>query len=201
MTFKVCGLKIQITFMFVALLALVITLKAPTSLMLTIITSLLHECGHLIIMVITNNKPQVLRFELTGINIIRTQNTNISLKNELFIALGGPIINATLFILCCFLLSVYENETLMTFACINLILLTFNLLPIKRLDGGMALYFLLSQKLETDLCRRIMQIISCCFICLVYMWGFYVLVSTHYNLSVLIVAIFLTLSMFSCNEY
>jgi membrane-associated protease RseP (regulator of RpoE activity) len=89
----------------------------------------------------------------------------------------------------------------LNFACINLILFTFNLLPIKRLDGGMALYFWLSQKINTDVCRKILNFLSCFFIGLIYLWGIYVFVSSQYNLSVLIVAIFLTLSMFSPNEY
>lgn len=201
MSFNIYGVKIKFTFLFVALMSFIITLKAPASLLLTIIASLFHEIGHLCLMLLTKNKPKAIQFELTGINIIRAENMNISLKSELLIALGGPLINAFFFVACCLLLCIYENENMLTFACINLILLTFNLLPIKRLDGGIALYFLLSQRFETDFCRKILQILSCIFISLIYLWGTYVFLSTKYNLSVLVVAIFLTLSMFSCNEY
>lgn len=201
MKFKLFGVNVEITFLFVALITFIITMNAPANVIITIISSLLHEMGHLLTMSAVGNKPQAVRLEVTGINIKRAQSIKISTKNELAIALGGPLANGVIFIICCFAICFYQSEMLLTVACVNLILMTFNLLPVKRLDGGMALYFLLSRRFDAEICSKILKITSIIFIALIYIWGLYVFVSSKYNFSVLIIAIFLTLSMFGGNEY
>lgn len=201
MKFKINGIDFEITFLFVALITFIITMNAPANVLITIFSSLFHEMGHLLTMWAVDNKPQMVRFEITGMNIQRMQSIKISTKNELLIALGGPFVNFIIFITCCLLMCFYENEFLLTAACINLIIMVFNLLPVKRLDGGMALYFLLSRYFESELCSKILKITSVTFITLIYVWGIFVFVSSGYNFSLLIIAIFLTLSMLSGNEY
>ena len=201
MKFKFKGIDFEITFLFVALITFVITMNAPSNVLITITSSLFHEFGHLLTMSAVGNKPQAVRLEITGMNIKRTQSIKISTKNELLIALCGPFANAVIFTICCFIICFYQSEILMTIACINLILMTFNLLPVKKLDGGMALYFLLSRRFDAEFCSKILKITSTIFITLLYFWGIYVFVSSRYNFSVIIIAIFLTLSMFGGNEY
>lgn len=201
MRFKIKGVEVEITFLFVALITFMITLNIPANVIITIFSSLLHEMGHLLTMSAVGNKPQAVHLEITGMNIKRAQSIKISTKNELLIALGGPFANAIIFIICCFVFCFYQSEFLMTVACINLILMLFNLLPVKRLDGGMALYFLLSRRFDTEICSKILKITSIIFITAIYIWGIYVFVANGYNFSVIIIAIFLTLSMFGGNEY
>lgn len=201
MKFRLFGIDFEITFLFTALIAFVIAINSPFNVLATILSSLLHETGHLVVMCSLNNYPQCVRLEFTGMNIKRQPSVKISTKNEIFIAFGGPLINAVVLLVSCVLLCFFESEKILTIACVNLILMTFNLLPVKRLDGGMALYFLLTKKFNTDICSKILIITSIIFIFLIYIWGIYVFVSTNYNITVLIIAIFLTLSMFSSNEY
>ena len=201
MIFNVFGVKVEITFWFVALITFIFSLNAPSNVLVTVFSSILHEIGHLLIMTSVGNKPQAIRFEITGMNIIRHQDFQISTKNEVLIALGGPFINLVCFLLSVIILCVYNNENILTFGCINLILMIFNLLPIKKLDGGLALYYILSQKFDNLTCTKILKITSVFFIALIYIWGIYAFISSKYNISLIIIAIFLTLSMFSCNEY
>lgn len=201
MNFKIFGVKVEITFWFVAFITFIISLNVPSNVFVTVISSLLHETGHLFVMTSLGNKPQAVRFEITGMNIIRQPNLKISTKNEIFIALGGPIINFICFLISVTILCVYNNENILTFGCINLILMIFNLLPIKKLDGGMALYYIFSQKYDNVICAKILKITSAFFIVLIYIWGIYAFISSKYNFSLIIIAIFLTLSMFSGNEY
>ena len=200
MKFRLFGIDFEITFLFTALIAFVIAMNSPFNVLITILSSLLHETGHLIMMCSLNNYPQCVRFEITGMNIKRQPSVKISTKNEIFIALGGPLANAFILLLSCVMLCFFQNGNTFTIACVNLILMTFNLLPIKRLDGGMALYFLLSKKFSSDICGKVLKITSIIFIIILYLWGIYVFVSTNYNISVLIIAIFLTLSLLDSNE-
>lgn len=201
MRFKIKGISFEITFPFAAFIAFVLSFRAPSNVLIAIFSSLFHELWHLAAMLAVGNPPESVRLELTGMNIKRMQSVKISIKNELFIALCGPMANAFVFIICIIVLCFYENELILSTACINLILMTFNLLPIKRLDGGMALYFMLSRKFDADFCSHILKITSVFFIAVMYIWGIYVFVFSKYNFSVLIIAIFLTASLFGSNEY
>ena len=201
MIFNIFGVKVEITFWFVAFITFIISLNAPSNVLVTVISSLLHEFGHLLIMTSVGNKPKAVRFEITGMNIIRQPDLKISTKNEILIALGGPLVNFISFLISVIILCFYENKNILTFACINLILMIFNLLPIKRLDGGLALYYLLSQKYENLTCTKILKITSVFFIAFIYIWGIYAFVSSRYNISLIIIAIFLTLSMLGNNDY
>ncbi len=201
MVFRVCGIKVEITFLFVAFITFVISLKAPANLLITIASSLFHEMGHLLMMILVGNKPKRIKFEIVGMNIIRDDNFGISTKREIAISLGGPVMNFIIVIISCIILCLYESYIILTCACINLILMTFNLLPIKSLDGGAILYFLLSQHFENALCRKILKITSILFIAIIYLWALYVFVITKYNFSLIIIAIFLTISLFQSNDY
>lgn len=201
MIFNIFGVKVEITFWFVALITFIISLNAPSNVLITIFSSLLHETGHILMMTSVGNKPQAVKFEITGMNIIRQPDLKISTKNEILIAIGGPLINFLCFLISVIILCVHNNENILTFGCINLILMTFNLLPVKRLDGGMALFYILSQKYDNNICSKILKITSIFFITIIYLWGFYVFISSGYNISLIIVAIFLTLSMLGNNDY
>ncbi|MBO5944404.1 MAG: hypothetical protein J6Q50_03795 [Clostridia bacterium] len=201
MIFNVFHVKVEITFWFVAFITFIISLKAPSNVLVTVFSSLLHEFGHLLIMTSVGNKPKMVRFEITGMNIIRQPDLKISTKNEILIALGGPLVNFINFLISVIILCFYENENILTFGCINLILMIFNLLPIKRFDGGLALYYILSQKYENLTCSKILKITSVFFIALIYIWGIYAFLSSRYNISLIIIAIFLTLSMLGNNDY
>ena len=201
MKFRLFGIDFEITFLFTALITFVIAMNSPFNVIITIISSLLHETGHLVMMCSLNNYPQCVRFEITGMNIKRQPSVKISTKNEIFIALAGPLANAMALFISCIILCFFQSENIFTIASVNLILMTFNLLPVKRLDGGMALYFLLSKKFSSDICGKVLKITSIIFIIILYIWGIYVFISTNYNISVLIIAIFLTLSLLDSNEY
>ncbi|MGN0570509.1 MAG: hypothetical protein ACI4N4_08430 [Candidatus Fimenecus sp.] len=201
MTFKIKGITVEITFFFAALIAFMLTLRAPADVLIAVFSSLLHETGHLAAMYWAGNTPETVRFEITGMNIKRRQSTTVSMKNELIIALGGPFFNLLIFIISCLSYAFLKTEILLHISCINFVLMIFNLLPIKRLDGGMALYFFLSQKYDVIVCSKILKITSVVFVLIVYAWGFYVFAAGGYNISVIIIAIFLTLSMLGNYEY
>ncbi|MBR5245804.1 MAG: hypothetical protein IKV25_00350 [Clostridia bacterium] len=201
MTFKFCGIRIEITFLFVAFLTFVISLNAPANLLITIASSLLHEIGHLTMMLIIGNKPKIVKFHIVGMNIIRQEKCSVSSKGEILISLGGPLINLIIVFISCIYLCIYVNQIVLTVACINLILMTFNILPIKSLDGGAILYFILSNHFNSDVCRRILKATSTFFISIIYLWAIYVFIMSGYNFSLIIIAIFLTISLFQSNDY
>ena len=199
MCFYASGISIEITFLFVAFIAFLISLRAPANVFFTVISSLFHEMGHLFVMMLLSCKPQKIRFELTGINIIR-RNIPLNTFREILISLGGPVFNGILFVFSCFILCLFKNNSVMTFACTNLILMLFNMMPVKGLDGGNILYNLLIRLISWEKAVIISKTVSIAFIILIYLWGFYAFCVTGFNFSLIIIAIFLTLSLISDKE-
>ncbi len=201
MIFNIYGVKIEITFLFIAFIAFIISLKAPANVLITVVSSLLHEIGHLSVMLVVGNRPKKVKFEMVGMNIVRQERVTINTKEEVAVSLGGPLVNFAIVFISCIYLSFYESQLILTCACINLILMTFNLLPVRSLDGGAVLYFLLLQHLEVPTCQRVLRITSIVFLTAIYLWAVYVFVVSRYNFSLIIIAILLTISLFQNNDY
>ena len=165
-----------------------------------VLFSLFHETGHISAMTVLGNAPQSVTFELTGINIKRPAQTSVSLAKEIVIALSGPFFNFILFLIFVLIYSQNKNEKVLNMASVNLILMIFNLMPIKGLDGGKVLYFTVSKFFSYKKAKNILTISSVIFILLMFTYGAYVLYLTRYNFTMLIIALMLTLSMFSKEE-
>mgnify|MGYP003311356176 CR=1 FL=1 len=93
MTFNIRGVKIEITFLFIAFITFIISLKVPANVLITVVSSLLHEIGHLSVMFVVGNKPKTVKFEMVGMNIVRQERASISTRKEIAVSLGGPLVN------------------------------------------------------------------------------------------------------------
>lgn len=199
MQFKFCGVPVCVTWHFLALITFMLSLHTE-NVMYAVLFSLLHEMGHITAMTALGNAPLSVKLELTGININRRQEMGISLFREIIVALAGPFSNLILFV---FLMLIYlqnGSEKCFNAACVNLILMTFNLLPVKGLDGGKALYFLISKIFNFKTAKAVLVCTSVVFILLLLFYGGYVLFVTRRNFTMLIIALMLILTMFSKEE-
>lgn len=199
MRFKVCGVPVCVTWHFLALITFMLSLHTE-NVLYAVLFSLFHEVGHIAAMTALGNAPLSVSLELTGINIRRRQETGISLIQEIIIALAGPFVNLILFV---FLILIYlQNGNIKCFnaSCVNLILMTFNLLPIKGLDGGKVIYYLISKTFDFKIAKTVLICTSVIFICLLIFYGGYLLLTTRRNFTMLIIALMLSLSVFSKEE-
>lgn len=199
MNFRIKQVYVSITWHFLALITFMLSLRSE-NVLYAVLFSLFHEIGHLASMIALGNAPQSVSFELTGINIKRTQEVNVSLSREIIIALAGPFMNLILFLF--FVLVNFQNGSAkaLNAASVNLIFMTFNLLPVKGLDGGKVLYYSVSKFFSYKTANIILMLSSVIFILLMFSYGAYVLYVTRYNFTMLIIALMLSLSMFSKEE-
>jgi len=93
---------------------------------------LLHECGHILLLILSGGKLKGVSFGICGITLKAEYPPSYFAK--IMISLGGPLAG-----IICFLLCRNAGKTLALFADINLWLSLFNLLPISFLDGGSAM--------------------------------------------------------------
>ena len=128
MSFKLRDISIEVSFWFVAVIALMLTLFPESQAFYCFIFCIIHECGHLIAMLLLKRKVTSINFGYFGIKIFTDRKFLPEMK-EAAIASGGPVIN--LFTASILFIAGQEN-----FAIMNLALAFFNLLPVSILDGG-----------------------------------------------------------------
>lgn len=97
----------------------------------------LHELGHYIVLLLCGAHIRGMRLGICGA-VLETDTGCLSYGAELAAVLAGPGVN----LLCAVGLMAVDSERWAVAAGAHLVLCTFNLLPLRPLDGGRALYLL-----------------------------------------------------------
>lgn len=142
-------------FLFVVLLML--AFDAVWMTVLTLAVAVIHELGHIgAAMLIGVGDISLPRAVLTGLRI-RTGRM-LSYREEVIIALGGPMINLALFLL--LLPLCRASDYLLAFAAVNLLTALSNLVPIRGFDGQRILIGLLSGRLSPEATERLSRALT-----------------------------------------
>ncbi|MBE6728750.1 MAG: hypothetical protein E7568_00780 [Ruminococcaceae bacterium] len=192
MSFKFFSTKIEVSFLFFAMLTTVILCDKTGYAPLMLFSALLHEAGHLIAMKICGCTPTKIRLVPASIEI---SSPPLILKNEIFVQVCGPLINFFVFILlfcCC---SIFKNDLLLSFAVINLLYSLFNMLPVNGLDGGDVLREILIFRLGSIKAEKIMKILSMAFGFAAFIIALIMTAMGNLNYSAYIMAFYLILSV------
>ncbi len=181
--------SVNISFYFAAVLTLSLLLDKTDISLYSILSALLHETGHLTSLFLFKARPKEISFGLFGMRITRGAKT-LSFRQEVLTALAGPFVNIILFavFLCC-------KKTLM-FSAVNLALGIFNLLPVKPMDGGEALYFFLCSFCEENRIKRITDITTVLTVIFLTAAGVIVLIKSGYNFMLLVVSVYIVIYRF-----
>ena len=186
--FKLFNISVKVSYFFLSILAFLILLDRSGVLSVSLIAVSFHEIGHLIMMKFLKIQVESINFNVATIRV----NTIgiLSIKDNLCIALAGPLMNL---ILTFFLFS--KIEILGYFGISNLILFVFNLFPAKGLDGGDALYFLLNI-LEVKSADKIYSFVSLFSISALIISGGILFFFSKSNITLLLVGIYLLIFSF-----
>lgn len=189
MKFKTENTSVNISFYFAAVLTLSLLLDKTNISFCSIVSALLHETGHMLCLFSLKAKPKEIKFGLFGMRIVRGNKT-LSYKNELLTALSGPLVNIMLFAV-----FLYWKKTLV-FSAVNLALGIFNLLPVKPMDGGEALYYFLCSYCEENKIKRITDITTFLTVIFLTVAGVFVLIKSGYNFMLLVVSVYIVFYRF-----
>lgn len=156
---------------------------------------LLHECAHARV-------AKKLGYELNVIKLMPygaalCGDVQLKPKDEVFIALAGPIFNLFIAIVIAAVWWLLPSSYMFTqaFCYGNVYIGLFNLLPVYPLDGGRVMLGILSRKLKRKTACRIMRIVSV--VCGLGAIALFALSAvSSLNLCLLSVGLFMTISAF-----
>lgn len=189
--FKFLGTKIYISFLFCAVLCLMLAVDRTGLIIPTLFAVFIHESGHLLAMWAADCQPKEIKLIPTSVQIIR--NFTEKPHGEAIITLCGPLANFVIFIVLFINYSIFKNEQTLLFAIINLVMGLYNMLPVSQLDGGDLLVYLLCRKFDIYKSESIVRIITVIFALLIFLFGVYLWVSKTFNISVFVFALYLFL--------
>lgn len=146
--------------------------------------SLLHECGHFAVMVTRHTLPRRVAVGVFGMRIEKDTNLALSLRDEFWIAAGGPAAN----LLCgCLFWACGKDYA----AAMHLAVAGLNVLPVFPLDGGVMLQCILYRFLPAHTADTVLRVVSLLVVFPLGVFGFFVLIQSGYNASLLAVDVYL----------
>lgn len=191
MRIKLGGLSVIISIPLCCLMTAIILLDSSQTVILGCLSAVMHEAGHLFFMKRFASFPKEIKVSLFDIAIIDSKKYRRPLYQELLITLGGVMMNLIFGLICFALYFVLGYNFLMILAGANILLLVYNLLPVDTLDGGQALYLILSSKLSEKTTERIMLIASLVVLFPSTVLGFLLLLESKYNFTLLLTSLYL----------
>lgn len=147
----------ELRFSFLAVLGFMICTDREGVMFLGALACILHELGHLAVMLILRRPPTSVVFYGGGIHICGGSTAFPAV-------IAGCAVNAALFLVCGAV--PWENERVRLFGVMNLLIAAFNLLPVRELDGKRLLDLALIWAFPPEkavrysgICERIMLIL------------------------------------------
>ncbi len=150
----------------------------------------LHEAGHYLACRLCRVPVRWFRPAVTGA-VIGYDGSALSYGREIAVAAGGPLVN-----LLCAVFSLFcRGRSFTLFGISSLGLALFNLLPHRRLDGGVILHAFLCAVWGADPAARITEITSFCGTVLLWMCAVLVQLRCGGNLSLFFISLYLLVSL------
>ncbi len=188
-------LTIEISFYFFAVIALVISSDKSNLSLYFFISMFIHEIGHLITILYYKMKIKKISFKIYGIKIEIDQNKYLNNYQEILILLSGSLSNfATALVIYIF------NINLKPLLIANLIIGTFNLLPVDSLDGGKITNIILFSYLPMSIAYCISSIILIIFTTIFFAINFFTIIYGTFNLTLTILCVILTFKITQINK-
>lgn len=181
MTTRFKETKIHVSFFFGLTVALMGLFDKTGSVFFCLLSGIIHEAGHLTVLLLSREKPKDIYITPFGMRIERREENLTKISREILCAFAGPLVNILAWI-------VFKGSD---FSEINLTIGLFNLLPCEPLDGNKILENFLKLKFSQEATDKISLIVSCITVFPVAVFGFIILFRSRYNFSLLLISFYM----------
>ena len=158
MKFKLLGTEVYISFLFMAVITLMLAFDKTGLILPTLVAVLLHEMGHLFIMWVKGTSPK--RIKLIPASVQITNSFGGGYRSDIIVALAGPVVNILFFGVLYYNYLCYHNQGTLYFALLNLLIGAYNLMPVIGLDGGTVLYCVLCNFVDVNKAELALKLVS-----------------------------------------
>lgn len=190
--FSVGSCRVRFHFLFLAALGVVLFTDLRATALAGILAALIHEGGHLLVMVLCRIPPRAVEIRPFGVLILEKSGCRQTRWKEMFVALGGPLANGITAALL-FLFRWGIKGAFSSLLAANLALGIFNILPVESLDGGRALNRFLSGFCSPARTERAVMTASLLVLIPLAIVGFWLLLQSKFNFSLLAASVYLML--------
>lgn len=191
--FNFLGVKFGVTVGFFGIICLMLYIDKSGLMLPTLLSTIIHEFGHLLALLLLKFKPQKVILKVGAVSIVGR--FNLTTLGELFLNFAGPFINLILFLFFWYVRRFLAPPFITNFALINLVLGIFNLLPVMGLDGGSILYLLLAKKLKHNALNLTCLLLSLSTAVFILFFGVNIFINTKTNPSLILLGLYLILSI------
>lgn len=188
---SVCGCKVRFSYIFMAIATIMMIIDSGGMVFHAIFATIIHELGHICAMILKGYKPYEIECRAFDIKIVDAKRARTSYKDDIFILSMGACFNFLYAVVLFVMYKTFRLDILLNPIWENIFLGLFNLLPIESLDGGQILYSVLCRKLGVKAAIDITCMVSFVFLFPIAVVGFYMLLVSKYNFSLLIISCYL----------
>lgn len=149
--------KIHLNLLSPFILILLLINESLESLLLILLSILIHEFGHFIAIKLFSVKIERIKIDPWGISILINKYT--SYRNEIAVAFFGPLFGVLIATISYFLHNYLPSITIFYFMILNLSYSIINLIPCEFLDGGLIIKSLLYLLFPPETAYKIAELI------------------------------------------
>lgn len=182
MYIKLKNITIHIGFSFAVIFAVGMNFADVKIYLISLLSSLFHECMHLLALKLSGCDEAVLDFRFGAVKLTASGFSRLSYNRTIFCTLSAPVMNIFAGAVCALLYHFFRKDIFFGFSAVNFILGIINLLPVSFLDGGMAINSFLGKYLEEEALRKCSFFLSFFSVFLLFLLFFVAFIKGQYYL-------------------
>lgn len=181
------GIEFRLSPLFPAVLVIILTLDRSGVAAWCVAASVLHEAGHFFMLFLLGSRPAAVIMGVFGVRVEQRPQNRLGYGQEILVSLAGPAIN----LICAAAVAILGGGAAVV--SVHLTLGLTSLLPVEPLDGGQILYEALAWKKGEETAERIAFTVSLLTLFPLAAAGFWVLIQSGYNFTLLVLSVYLCL--------
>lgn len=188
MSLTIKGCRICISFYFFAAAAAIAIFCRSSVFFCGLAAAAVHESGH-IAAILLSRFANIRSIDIGALGIKISASGNTCTPS---IILSGAAANLLFAVISAIITAFYpQSHTALQLCAANLCLAACNILPVEPLDGGVFLRLLLERRFMPHIADRLIFAVSLCFLILLTTVGFFTLLQSKGNFSLLILCLWL----------